>query len=184
MSRDITSSQVITNHHIDIAVYDSFAVEWARDIVKGHTTPYYFFRFDDDEYILIFADDMVTENGFDCSAHDCTCLVLFREDTTITDHNTIGLTGTITEIGTPPKVDDVSLTGDISESDIQSQWKQYIVLADGIHVYNSEYLVYGSECEYMPKLVEGVTYYAWSAFALCFGIIGFKLIDRIFRRIY
>lgn len=184
MSRDVTSSQVITNHHIDTAVYESYAVEWARDIIKDHNQDYFFFRYDDDEYILIFADDLISENGFDCSAHDCTCLVLYREDSTITEHDSIGLNGTITEIGTPPKVDDVSLTGDISRSSTDYQWKEYIVIADGVHVYNSEYVVYGSQCAYMPKLAEGVSYYAFAAFSLAFAVIGFRLIDRIFKRIY
>lgn len=184
MARDAVSSQVITNHHVNISSYDTFAVDWARDLVKGHATSYYFFRYDEDEYILIFSDDMVTENGFDCSASDCTCLVLFREDSNIIDHNSIGLTGTITEIGTPPKVDDVTLSGDVSESVIESQWKEYIVFADGVHVYNSEYLVYGSECEYMPKLVEGVSYYAFAGLALAVGVIAFRLLDFIFKRVY
>lgn len=181
---DVTSSSVLTNHHVDTAVYDQFVLEIARDLVKGHNEDYYFFRFDDDEYVLIFSDDMVTENGFDCSAHDCTCIVLFREDIIIPDSNAISLSGTITEVGVTPSVDDIILSGDVTADQIESQWKEYLVLADGVHVYNSEFLVYSSVCEYMPKLVEGVTYYAWSAFALCFGIIGFKLIDRIFRRIY
>lgn len=184
MARDVVSSNVITNHHVNTSTYDTFAIDWARDLVKGHATPYYFFRYDDDEYVLIFSDRMKTESGFDCSAYDCTCLVLFREDSTINYHNTIGLSGTITEIGTPPKVDDVSLSGNISESDTESQWKEYIVLADGVHVYNSSYLVYASECEYMPKLVEGVSYYAFAAFCLALGIIGFRLLDFIFKRIY
>ena len=184
VSHDVTSVSVLTNHHIDTSYYDIFAVELARDAVKTHNQDYYFFQYDDDEYVLILSHDMTTENGFDCSAHDVTCIVFQRIDTTYTEHDSMTISGTITEVGAPPRVDDVALSGSVSHSDSQTSWKTYLVIGDGVHVYNSEYTVYSDCCPYMPKLREGVDYYAVAAFILAGIIISFKLADRIFRRVY
>ena len=73
MSRDCTSIQVLTNHHVDTAVYDSSALQIAKDIVSSHTEDYYFFQFDDDEYVLVFSNDARTENGYDFSTH---CVII------------------------------------------------------------------------------------------------------------
>ena len=184
MSRDVTSSSVLTNHHINTSYYDSVALDIARDLVKSHTEDYFFFQYDADEWVLVFSNDARTENGFDFSAFDCTTVVIYRDDTTVPDNHSISLNGTSTEFGATPNVENISLTGSLSDSYIQSQWKIYYILNNNMHVYNTEYMVYSDTCKYMPKLREGVDYYAFAAFFLAGLIVCFRLADRIFRRVY
>ena len=182
MSRDCTSIQVLTNHHVDTAVYDSFAVDIAKDIVASNNKDYYFFQYDDDEYVLVFSDDASTENGFDFSAHNCTAIILYRTDTTFTENRSLLLDGTSTEVGATPNVQNITLSGTYADASVQSAWQMYFVLGD-MHVYNSEYMVYSSVSGYMPKLKEGVDYYVYAGLFLALSVIVFRLLDRIFGRV-
>ena len=184
MSQDCTSTSVLQNKHVDTFVYDQEAIDIARDCVKGSLEHYYFFQFDSDEYVLIMADDIQTiDNSFHFSAFDCTVYVFYKEVTTVNNKNNIKLDGTIGSIGTNTSVEDVLLAGTVDNKIDTVTWQIHTFPSETAHIYNTDYLAYGDYGN-LPRLVEGVSYYAYAAFALCLGIIGFRLLDRIFRRIY
>lgn len=187
VSKDVSSS-TLTSFHVSYADCDTnfqYALSLARDTVKGHLEEYYFFQYDDDEYVLLLSDDMQAFNGTDCSASGVVAVVFWRQDVSVPRSESISLQGTITEVGATPSVDDVLLSGSVSApDDVTSTWSIYQVSVDSLHVYNSSYICYSSVGEYQPKLVEGVSYYAFAGFVLALGVIGFGLVDRIFRRIY
>lgn len=173
----------INRPFVDTFVFDETVFSMARDTVKGHLDDYYFFQYDEDEYVLIFSDDMqVDDNGMSCGL--CHVVVYQRLDIPITESDSISLTGDITEVGATPSVDTVSLTGSVSSSGYEHKYKTFEFGMPSIHVYQQGYCYYSSVGEYAPKLVEGVSYYAFAAFVLAAGIIGFNLIDRIFKRVY
>lgn len=188
MSRDVTAS-TLTSYSVSVGSGDAnfqTALELAKDCIKGHLEDYYFFQYDDDEYVLLLSYDMQAyDSSNDCSAYDVTAIVFWRDDVSVPVSRSVSLQGTITEVGATPSVDDVLLSGSVSDDPaISSTWHVSNFSVDSLHVYNTSYICYSSVGDYYPKITEGVSYYAYAAFVLCFGVIAFKLVDRIFRRVY
>ena len=176
-------TNTINAPRVDTFTYDETVFTMAHDLVKGHLEDYYFFQYDDDEYVLIFSNEMqVDSNAMSCGY--CHVVVYQRLDIPDTVSDSVNLTGDITEVGASPSVDSISLTGSVSSMQYTHKYKVFDFSMPSIHVYQNGYAYYSSVGDYAPKLVEGVSYYAFAAFVLCFLVIAFRLTDRIFRRFY
>lgn len=182
-TQDVTSS-TLTSFHVSMYTYDPVVIDMARDYVKGHLEDYYFFQYDEDEYVLILSDDLQSPENTDCSAADCRVIVFYRIDSVSTSSSSVSMSGTITEAGATPSVDSVSLSGSVSDTVVSSVYQALSISVNSLHIYNSEWVVYSSVSPVTGKLVEGVNYYAFAGFCLALGIIAFNLIDRIFKRVY
>lgn len=177
------SHETLTSFHISTYTPNDLVLQLARDYVKGHHEDYYFFQFDEDEYVLVFSEHMDSPMLTDCSATDCSCIVFKVVTSDITEHEAITLDGTISEVGTNPSVDTVNITGTVGTTQTVTYIEQYYVLSSSLHIYNSEYVAYGSISPQLGKLNEGVEYYAFANMVLSACCILFVLVDRIFSRI-
>ena len=177
------NTENINRPFVDTFIPDSSVIDLARDSVKGHLEDYYFFQYDEDEYVLIFSDSMqVDENGMSCQL--CRVVVFQRLDIPDSVSSSLALSGDITEVGATPSVDTVSLSGSVDSVTYTHSWKSFEFGMPSIHVYQRGYVYYSSVGEYAPKLNESGDYFAFAGFALAVGVIAFKLLDRVFRRVY
>lgn len=183
MSYDVSTATVLQNKHVDTFEYDETVVQFARDCVKGSLKEYYFFQYDEDEYVLIQSDDCQYINNFHFSSFQSHVTVFYKEESTFTTRDDISLNGTISQIGATPNVSDVILTGTVSDSDIITTWKVYTFEAESTHIYDdANYMTYSSFGE-LPKLCESGDYYAYTGILLAACCIVFGIVDRIFSRV-
>lgn len=171
---------VLTNVSVSVADYDSAVLDAARGVLEGYTGDYYFFQYNIENWVLVMYDGDSVVSPFGLVASDCN-IVQFRKTVVDTpysvSHNFHG-----TLVGTEEQI----LNGSFytTEHQITTSYKITSYHRDNVSISNSDgYLVYGSAPN-LPHLIEGVQNYAFAGFALCLCVLSFKLIDRIFRRVY
>lgn len=176
----MTNIGSLTGVNISTAVYDHGIIEAAKACLEGETGDYYFFQYDASHYVLVVSDDVViTPTTFDAS--DC-LVTVFEAVTTRSPY--------VVSVPVSGSIGGTMGGGYFQGSGQLTQYSETTVYyaatsqVDSVSVRNpSFYLTYSSFQGY-PHLIEGVQNYAVAAFILCFIILCFKLIDRIFRRVY
>ena len=186
-----------TSLAVSSATYPQTVLDAAAGVLENCYNDYYFIQFDSDEYLLIVGD--IEFNGLSCSSDNFDAYVFQAVDVSSAQTYTIPFSGSSSgsQSGGYGGSDGTggyngSNSGTVSGNSTLSivTEKKYNILFDYVHqpgeitISNTNsFLCYGS-ADYMPHLVEGVQSYAFAAFCLACGVIGFRLADRIFQRIY
>lgn len=194
MSNTVVQSPVVL-HHIQVSHSDyniPGIVDLAKSFLEGYNREYFFFQVDRGYYCLILSDDVtsVSVNGSSASFAADNAIVYDIYVNEIDNPITLSYSGSPS--GTFSGAQPSPFTGTWSGSsrgsvDFTETSYEYFYTtrtAQNISIYNPSNNLCYSSLDGFPHLIEGVCFYAWAAFALCFGIIAFKLLDRIFRRIY
>lgn len=180
---DTTVQTVVTK-----GVYTAECLDIARSFLKGVHSDYYFFQYSDAEYVLLVGD--ITFQGFSCIGNDVSIYDFVCSPVTSSQSIQIPFQGS--QSGQYGGSDGAggfqgSVNGNstlqIQKDDLYNVTFTYLASAENVQISNSSYLVYGSS-DMLPHLIEGVENYAFAAFLLAVGVLGFKLSDRIFRRVY
>ena len=184
-------NDVITGTAVSVqtGVYTADCLEIAKSILEGETSDYYFFQYAANEYVLLVGD--IEFSGVGCVASECAVYDFLCSP--VQSVQTVQIPFSGSQSGQYGGSDGAggfsgSVTGN-STIQIQSDIRYnvtyaYQASAQNISVTNSGgYLVYGS-AQQLPHLIEGVQNYAFAAFALAWAVICFKLLDRLFRRVY
>lgn len=167
------------------------ALQLARDYLQGCYDDYIFFQADayssdDSTFVLLMGD--IEENDGSFILHDVR-EVYFKFHTSVIRYDNSGSGN----MNFPVLVEGNSTLASIQKSftfsydnaDLSSVLSLYYgdINDDTSFTHDSTDLVYSSFDGY-PHLIEGVQNYAFVAALVCFGVLVFKLVDRIFRRVY
>ena len=183
----MTDIATLTSVSVASGYFTDDIVSLARDCLAGSYDDYYFFQYNSTDFCLLVGD--LSFNDSSVTADSCICYQFRRSPVSVDIPITIPFSGS--DNGTYGGSDGAggyngNVTGNSSYTlhDTTYNFSMISYTAYSVSVSNdSDYLVYGS-ADYMPHLIQGVDYYAFSAFCLAFGIIAFKLFDRVFRRVY
>ena len=180
MAGDIHAG-VLSSVTLTKATYQEKCVDIAKDFLQGYTEDYFFFQYDVDTYVILYdlqGTYTMSPAGFTLTDGSCSVFEIDR-----------GTGGTITKSGhiTGALVGDdtqVFTNCDVSLSEPEYSYYTYLISYSGdISVSSSGRLVYGS-AESLPHLIEGVENYAYLAIAIFCAYCIFRLVDRLFRRLY
>ena len=184
MTQTVVNSVVVNAQY----GYSDTVLSLARDCLEGVYDDYVFISCGSDSYALITSDSFTLENGIiSCDTGHCVQFDCTHHTATITQQ--IPVTGNYSGavIGQGGGASQGSFTGNSTISRVVSEYDTtYTMSYDVSNLIISnpdDYVIYGSFDD-MPHLIEGVQNYAFAAFMLCFGILAFSLVDRIFRRVY
>lgn len=177
-----------TTFSVQTGVYTDEVIDIARSCLEGCYTDYYFFQYSSTEYVLLVGE--IDFQGLSIITGDVAVYDFVVSPVSTSTQVSIPFSGS--QSGSYGGSDGAggfngSVTGN-STLNIQTDTKYnvtytYLASASDISITNSDSLVYGS-ADYLPHLIEGVQYYAFAAFCFAVGIVCFKLVDRIFRRVY
>lgn len=184
-------NDVQTNSSVSVstAVYTEDVLHCAQRIVSGRfADEYYFFQYAANDYVLLVGD--ISFVGLGCVTGDIEVYEFVTSPVSSTQSINIPFSGS--QSGQYGGSDGAGgFSGSVSGNStisIQTDTRYNVTYAytanvSNVTITNNSYLVYGS-APTLPHLVEGVENYAFAAFALALGVISFKLVDRIFRRVY
>lgn len=181
---DVQTDSVIA---VSSAIYEESAISAARAVLQGSYQDYYFFQLSDNDYVLLVGD--ITFHALGCETGLVTVYEFVTSPVSSAQSVTIPFSGS--QSGNYAGSDggggfNGSVTGNSTiqvQTDIKYNVLMYRYAVSNVTVTNSNSLVYAS-AESLPHLIEGVENYAFAAFLLAVGVLGFKLSDRIFRRVY
>lgn len=180
--------QTNTSVSVSSAVYTQDVLAVAQSILAGRYEDYYFFQYAANDYVLLIGD--ISFVGLGCVTDTVDVYEFVTSPVSSSQSIQIPFSGS--QSGQYGGSDGAGgFSGSVSgNSTIQIQTDTrynvtyaYTSSVEHVTITNSSYLVYGS-APTLPHLIEGVENYAFAAFFIAFGIIAFKLVDRILRRVY
>lgn len=132
-------------------------LQYAKDAVEGYTGEYYFFRYDDNEYVLLLFDEYtLTEygTGWTLAAESPEVIVFDRIQTTINGYQT-----------------------SIAYRETHANY-------DGVlTVQNYDGIVSYASLENFPHLIEGVQNYEYAQILILCMCVCFVLLDRVYAHV-
>lgn len=181
-----TSVSILTAPKVNQS-YD-IARDLARDLLQGCYDDYIYFYNGSgtldlnstyDNFVLIRADS-VTRNGEAFICENCLVQQIFVvSDTSESDFD---FSGYELDLDASPVA---RFSGSGSYPATPTYYTAYYTYnRDTVTVTSFTDNVIYSSFSNCPKLIEGVQNYAYAAFIIAFIVIGFKLADRLFRRVY
>ena len=159
--------------------------------MQGCYDEYIFFQADayssDNSTFVLLMGDIEEDNG-SFILHDVR-EVYFKFHTSVIRYDSAGSGNmnfpVLVDGNSTPASMQKSFTFSYDNSDLSSVLSLYYgdINDDTSFSHDSTDLIYSSFAGY-PHLIEGVQNYAFVAALVCFGVLVFKLVDRIFRRVY
>lgn len=175
--------ETLTSVSVQLGQYTQDVVSIAENCLEGCHDDYYFFQYDSLRFVLI-TGDLDFKNGV-LTADEAQVIVITRNKQLIPHNNSISAPFTGNYFG--------SGAGSVNGSSSFSYVDRYDELITYYYDYYTGYnisvsnslglLAYGS-FDGLPHLIEGVQNYAFAGFLLAFGVIAWRLADRLFRRVY
>lgn len=181
---------VLTSVSISKSSYTSDVLEIARSYLEGCYQDYYFFQYDTYAYVLLVGDLTLYQGSV--SSDSCIVFYIVRDvqSTSRTEYlhfdgDQQGTYGGTDGTGTFHGIENGQVALDLTTTSYSYFVRSAVADSSSfVLVQNPDSrLVYSSFDDY-PHLIEGVQNYAFAAFALCSGILVYKLADRLFRRVY
>ena len=172
-------SVTLTSVSVSKGVYDQAVLDIARSYLEGYSGDYYFFQYALNDYVLLYDFEgsyVISDSGLTCSG--CQVVEITKGSGLPIIQDDYTLSGSL--VGTEEQL----FSGHAVKSTYTDMIRTYTAYyPNSVSVTRNNYLCYSSFDNY-PHLIEGVQNYAFIGLVAAVAVAVFKLVDRLFRRIY